>query len=310
LSSKGLLSQQVRDGLRALLAQAGDGTIVKLRAFVAGSGDTRRVAAILSETFTARRRPLPALTVAQVGGLAAPGVQVVMEAAVATRRTVNPNGLGFFAVQRAERGGLEERLAPLAREVLPKIRGVLGRAGLDGGDVVRATCFLSSVEDVWEVRSVVAGEFPKAAASFVQPERSPVNSSVACEVTARLRAPARAPLRLLKGETGQAAEGVLIGARRLVLTGGQMAFGFQEADARLAFQRLARSLEQFKASLSRVAYLSTFALSRSIGEMAVATAAGYLGGEGPPAGATVTCVALPALDASFAVEAVGVVEEP
>src|SRR5579871_3120625 len=54
LSAKGLLSQQVRDGLKALQRSVGSGTIVKLRAFVAGSGDMRRVQAIVSETFTDR----------------------------------------------------------------------------------------------------------------------------------------------------------------------------------------------------------------------------------------------------------------
>src|ERR1700687_4753389 len=46
LSSKGLLSQQVRDALKALHRSVGSATIVKLRAFVAGSGDMRRVQAI------------------------------------------------------------------------------------------------------------------------------------------------------------------------------------------------------------------------------------------------------------------------
>ena len=42
LSAKGLLSQQVSDALKSLLKQARGATIVKLRAFVAGSGDVRR----------------------------------------------------------------------------------------------------------------------------------------------------------------------------------------------------------------------------------------------------------------------------
>jgi len=42
LSSKGLLSAQTREALRALLHNS-KGTIVKLRAFVAGSGDLRRI---------------------------------------------------------------------------------------------------------------------------------------------------------------------------------------------------------------------------------------------------------------------------
>src|SRR6266446_4834403 len=58
LSAKGLLSQQVRDALKALLKSAGGQTIVKLRAFVAGSGDLRRVQAIVSKVVTEKRLPL------------------------------------------------------------------------------------------------------------------------------------------------------------------------------------------------------------------------------------------------------------
>src|SRR4029077_4482636 len=43
LSAKGLLSQQVRDALKALARLNHGVPIVKLRAFVAGSGDLRRV---------------------------------------------------------------------------------------------------------------------------------------------------------------------------------------------------------------------------------------------------------------------------
>ncbi len=50
LSSRGLLSQQVRDALKALSRSAGSSSVVKLRAFVAGSGDMRRVQAIVSES--------------------------------------------------------------------------------------------------------------------------------------------------------------------------------------------------------------------------------------------------------------------
>src|ERR1700722_13050765 len=45
LLAKGLLSQQTRDAIKALL-RSNRGPIVKLRAFVAGSGDLRRVGEI------------------------------------------------------------------------------------------------------------------------------------------------------------------------------------------------------------------------------------------------------------------------
>src|SRR5260370_3202794 len=59
LSNKGLLSQQVRDGLKALIRLDGSAQTVKVRAFVARSGDLRRVRDIVSEAFTQRRPALP-----------------------------------------------------------------------------------------------------------------------------------------------------------------------------------------------------------------------------------------------------------
>src|SRR3954447_2782765 len=43
LSSKALLSQQIRDGIKALWNDSKGSQIIKMRAFVAGSGDMRRV---------------------------------------------------------------------------------------------------------------------------------------------------------------------------------------------------------------------------------------------------------------------------
>lgn len=57
LSGKGLLSQQIRDALKALRSQAGSRQIVKIRAFVAGTGDQRRVQSIVAETFAERNNP-------------------------------------------------------------------------------------------------------------------------------------------------------------------------------------------------------------------------------------------------------------
>src|SRR3954453_12728104 len=68
LTGKGLLSAQVREGLKSLMRE-NRGTIVKLRAFVAGPGDMRRVGTIVSEMFTEKRLPLPTVTTLQAGGL-------------------------------------------------------------------------------------------------------------------------------------------------------------------------------------------------------------------------------------------------
>ena len=97
LSNKGLLSQQVRDALKALLRDNHGAQIVKLRAFVAGSGDLRRVQTIMVEEFTERKLTLPALSTIQVGALPLTGAQVVIEATQVERREVNPGGLVFLA---------------------------------------------------------------------------------------------------------------------------------------------------------------------------------------------------------------------
>ena len=109
---QGLLSQQVRDALKTLSRSAGSSAIVKLRAFVAGSGDLRRVQAIVSETFTDKHRPLPALSVVQVGGLPLEGAQVVLEATLSGKKDLNPNGLVFLAGQQASSPRPLEPVAP------------------------------------------------------------------------------------------------------------------------------------------------------------------------------------------------------
>src|ERR1700685_683713 len=93
LSGKGLLSQQVRDALKSLFSENHGAQIIKLRAFVAGSGDLRRVQTLVSEVFTEHKMNLPVLSTIQAGGLPADGAQVVIESIAAEKKTVNPNGL-------------------------------------------------------------------------------------------------------------------------------------------------------------------------------------------------------------------------
>src|ERR1700683_3159654 len=95
LSTKGLLSQQTRDALKAILKANGGAPVVHIRAFVAGSGDLRRVPQIVSEVFTEKKLPLPSVSVVQAGGLPLENAQVVIEAVSETKKPVNPAGLSF-----------------------------------------------------------------------------------------------------------------------------------------------------------------------------------------------------------------------
>ena len=161
LSSKGLLSPQVRDGLKELLKSNHGATILKLRAFVAGSGDLRRVQAIVSEVFTDHKLNLPALSTIQAGGLPLEGAQVVLESIAEEKKTVNPNGLAFFSGQQAKD----------ARQAIAQLEKAAIGAGVHADQVLRATCFLSSLDDVQTARRSLAAAFESAAIDFVQTQR-------------------------------------------------------------------------------------------------------------------------------------------
>ena len=67
-------------------------------------------------------------------------------------------------------------------------------------------------------------------------------------------------------QSPQLSQIALIGAPKVILTGSQEAFGFQDADARLAFERLQKSLSQEGGSLREAAFTSLYPLSAGISE--------------------------------------------
>src|SRR5215467_8478275 len=113
LSSRGLLSQQIRDALKAVARDSGNETVLKIRAFVAGSGDLRRVRDLVSESFTDRHQPLPTLSLIQSGGLPLEGAQVVLEYIGAARKDLHPGGLVFLSAQNATSENPQDPLPPL-----------------------------------------------------------------------------------------------------------------------------------------------------------------------------------------------------
>jgi enamine deaminase RidA (YjgF/YER057c/UK114 family) len=234
LSAKGLLSQQTRDALNALHKQAKGATIVKLRAFVAGRGDARRVSGAVSEMFSHWRQPLPALTILQVGALPLEGAQIQLEAIAEDRRPHNPNGLewleGKMVVKPlADSGGINA-VGPLLAESLSALTG----------DILSVTCFVSSLDGAADLDQSVAMRFPNAARVLVQAQRATGSGLAQCEAIAR-RASGDAP--------------------RLVLTGSIIGFGREEKDAQLADSRLIRLLTQNE---SKLWVKKTYAISRAL----------------------------------------------
>lgn len=306
LSPKGLLSQQVRDGLRRLLADARGARIVKIRAFAAGTGDLRRVQAIVSEEFSERRLPLPVLSVVQVGGLPMEGAQVQLEAVTEERKPVNPAGLAFISGQDITSEEPQAQVAELARKSLAQLRQAADAAGASA--MLRVACFASSLDGAAEMQSAIAAAFPNVAAYIVQTQRAPAQAIVECEGVARLSKPPAAPLELLNPpglrQSPAYSQVALVAPGRLVLAGAQLAFRYEENDARLAFQRLEKTLAAEGSSLKRAVMLNTYPLSPLLAGLVRKVRFDYLDAARPPASTMLPFEGLPSMDGAFALEVV------
>jgi enamine deaminase RidA (YjgF/YER057c/UK114 family) len=310
LSAKGLLSPQVRDALSALIHQAKGDPILKIRAFVAGSGDPRRVRDLVSEVFTERKLPLPALSLVQAGGLPMEGAQVVLEGVVAAKKEVNPHGLAYIAAQVETAPDPTGPVAPLAAQSLAALRRALQAAGAEPPDVALISCFLSSLDGLAATRQLVAAEYPGAAADYVQTQRSPAQALAACEAVAKLRREPGARLTVLNPE-GLAAEPgasriALVASPRVVLTGAQVSYGYEEKDARLAFQRVEKSLEQAGVSSRDIAVAQFYPLAEGISAQVRQVRGEFFDHDRPPSSWLLLFEGLPSMNAGFAMDVVAV----
>jgi enamine deaminase RidA (YjgF/YER057c/UK114 family) len=297
LIGKGLLSQQTREALKALL-RTNHGTIVKLRAFVAGSGDLRRVGELVGETFTEKHMPLPVLSVVQVGALPLEGAQVVLESVEVDKRAVNPHGVAFLAGQNA---------ASVAQS-LARLKMALRGGGMDSEDALRVTCFVSSLEEQRDTHQLMTIAFPGAVLNYVQMQREPVMPAAECEAVARLRGAISGAVTFLNPadleKSPNYSQLALVKSSRLVITGTQLAFGSQEGDIKLAFDRLQRVLSSTSARFDQVVMSHTYVTSTAIIPRVRTVRAGYYSSATPPASTLLPFEGLPSLDASFGVDVI------
>ncbi|HVY94707.1 MAG TPA: hypothetical protein VHA14_18220, partial [Bryobacteraceae bacterium] len=281
LSNKGLLSQQVRDALKALLHDNHGAQIVKLRAFVAGSGDLRRVQQIVVDEFTDRKLSLPVISTIQVGALPMVGAQVVIEAT-----SMEKQGAGNAMLRLLPAVSLQG--VPAAVEFL--------RARTNSFEMVHVTCFVSSLDDGASSRTALATAFPKAALDIVQTQRQSLQPFAACEGTARQA------LGNLVGDFGGGAgntNGVITG--KVIFTGTKLVFRDQDADIRLAFQRLIKAIEPLGADKDDVVWTGEYPLTNPLGEKIAAVRPEFT----PPSAAKPGIVlfeGLPSTDATAAIE--------
>jgi enamine deaminase RidA (YjgF/YER057c/UK114 family) len=312
-TSKGLLSQQMRDALRDIFRQARGAAPVKLRAFVAGTGDLRRVQAIVSETFTERRMALPALSVVQIGELIQEGAQLALEAISVTRKPVHSYGLAFISGQGASSSKPLDPIRPLAEKTLANLETAVRAIGSEPSDVLRVTCFATALDEAIELRTRFRTAFPKAAVNYMQVQRAPAYTLVECEAVASLRKQPSSPLEMINPEgltkSPNFSQIAVVGAPRVAISGTQLAFRFQDADVRLAFQRLSKSMEETKASLKNVAFSHIYPLTNPIMEKVRAIRFDYYDKARPPASTMILFEGLPSLDASFGVDVIAVLPQ-
>lgn len=249
LSGKGLLSEQTRDALKAVLKLNGSSPIVHIRAFVAGSGDLRRVPQIVADALTDKHWPLPSVSVVQAGALTQDAAQVVLETISQAKKEVSKEGLTFLPAETAIADKPESPVKPLLQKAIDQLAGKIS------GQPVAVTCYISMLENGDDLLRTVQTRFAGAAVNLVQPRRLPWRTAAACEGVAR---------------TGTAAP-------RFAFSGTQVAFGSEDKDAALAVQRLDRALTEAGAPATKDAALVRFyILTPEVGAIAQKHASGAL----------------------------------
>jgi len=304
LQAKGLLSAQTRDAVKALLKASSGENVVRIRAFVAGSGDLRRVPQIVSEVFTEHKLALPTVSVVQAGGLPLTGAQVLLES-ISTSKKNDTTAAGILLVpaQLAENSEVSDNVAPLAKRALDRFDQAVVKGG--GANVLRITCYASSLADAAAVTSMLAAKYPQAAIALVQPRREHASSTVACEGIARLSSPVNRVVFVKDGET---ILGAAVSAPTVALTGTLVAYGYEDRNARLAFERMNKILEPAKASWKSVVEVRFYPLAASIVKQIGRVRIDFLDRENPPAISMAPIEGLPSIDASFAMDAIAVVQ--
>jgi enamine deaminase RidA (YjgF/YER057c/UK114 family) len=290
LSSKGLLSQQTRDALKILL-KTNRGSIVKLRAFVAGSGDLRRIGEIAGEMFQEKHQALPALSVAQVGALPLEGAQVVIEATEVDHKIVNPNGVAFLSGEASS----------TVAESLEKLKSDIAASGIESADTLAVTCFVSSLEDQRDIREAMSASFPSAALNYVQMQRGPMMPAAVCEAIARLRTAPAAAVSFVNNSRV-----ALVSSPQVVITGTQLAFGKQDSDFKLAFERLEKTLAASKTRFDHVVMAHLYTTASGINTRVLAIQSAQAGSSHAPASTLVPFESLPSLDALFGIDVIAV----
>lgn len=304
----GTVAEQVRQCLRGFSSP-----VVALRAFVVGQENAATVRDAVEAEFKKRRQPLPALSIIIVGALPHQNARVQIEAVTTAKQSANPNGIAFVSGQPASLEQPVARVAPLIEKSLSALRTAHQAIKAQPADVLRATCFVSSLDDVAEVKQMMRREFPQAALSVIQLQQTADRSLVECETVTRLQTPVKEGLRFLN-PPGLAASPnyshlALIGARRLFFSELVVAASAREADAVYAFARLEQALTGAGSSIKQVAMSQLYPITQAGSELVRKVRFDFYDKAHPPASTLLIFEGLPIASASFAVAVIAVKPE-
>jgi enamine deaminase RidA (YjgF/YER057c/UK114 family) len=216
------------------------------------------------------------------------------------KKEMNPQGLVFISGQ----GGK----AP--EKAIADLKTALRGAGSEAADVLRITCFVGALEDGAETLRGMAADYHGAALDIVQLQRTPYRGVVECEAVARLERKIAGPVEFLNppGLTASPnfSQLALVSAPKLELTGTLLSYGYQDSDARLAFQRLAKTVEQGGSSMKDVVVTHMYPLSQSLLEQMRKIRFEFLDKSRPPAATLLPFDGLPAMEAGFAIDVIAI----
>jgi enamine deaminase RidA (YjgF/YER057c/UK114 family) len=309
LSAKGLLTQQTRDALKAVRSAAHGAAIVKIRAFVAGTGDLRRVASLVAETFSEGKLPIPAVSTILVGALPLDGAQIVMEATAQERKNVNPAGVAFFSGQLVRASEEKPRpLAEVAGESIANLEKAIAAAGTTNENLLRATCYVSVLDNPVDLSTKLTQAFPKAAINLVQLQRVTGPSTVECEGVGRLVTAPAQPVEFLNPDGLEKSPNYTqitrVNAAKLVLTTTQQSFGLDDAAMRLAMSRLQKMLDSQHAAFGQVVMAHGYALSNKAMAEYRRVRGDFYDKAHPPASTLLVFEGLPSSDAVFGLDVI------
>lgn len=308
LSNKGLLTAQLKEALKQIVRQAKGGQILRLRALVAGTGDLRRVATVVSEELTERRQALPVLTTVQVSGLPLTGAQVQLEAVVQERKAVSPNGLVLFAGQQVL--GKQEGASgtELLRQSLENLAKTMNTAGVDRTGMQQITCYVHTLDGSAEMLLEMSKLAPQAALTLAQLVRASATGVAECEGIGR---PAQKPAKALQTGFGAGLERsenyshyAAFGSEKLVFTTGRLGFGDGESEVKQVFERLRKDLEAGGTGYLEVGMTRIYPLYPAIFNRVREVRFQFLNKQAPPASTALLFDGLPGTDAQWSMDLV------